>query len=60
MQNKLDVDGFNQFIDRHLKEEQFFDYKQEWHPNKAKLLHDILCLSNATYKGDRYWMPSFF
>jgi hypothetical protein len=54
MQNKLDVDQFNQFIDRHLKEEQFFDYKEEWHQNKAELLRDILCLSNVSYQGDRY------
>lgn len=54
MQNRLDIDGLNRFIDRHLKEEQFFDYKEKWNENKAKLLHDILCLSNAAYQGDRY------
>jgi hypothetical protein len=54
MQNRLDIDGLNRFIDRHLKEEQFFDYKEEWHKNKADLSRDILCLSNAAYQGDRY------
>jgi hypothetical protein len=54
MQNRLDIDKLNQFLDNYPKEENFFDYKEQWHDNKAKLLHDILCLSNAAYQGDRY------
>lgn len=35
-------------------ESEFLDYKRCFHENKAKLLHDILCLSNAYADGDRY------
>lgn len=32
---------------------EYLDYKSEYHANKAKLLHDILCLSNAYTKLSR-------
>lgn len=35
-------------------EKSFYDYKQEFHKNKADLLHDILCLSNNTENRDAY------
>lgn len=36
------------------KEGTFWDFKETHHANKADLLHDILCLSNAQHNGDRY------
>ncbi len=36
------------------KESEWLDFKREFHSNNAKLLHDILCLSNALYDGDRF------
>lgn len=36
------------------KESIWLDFKREFHSNNAKLLHDILCLSNALYNGDRF------
>ena len=36
------------------KESEWLDFKREFHNNKAKLLHDILCLSNSFHDGDRY------
>lgn len=36
------------------KESEWLDFKREFHDNNAKLLHDILCLSNAHYDGDRF------
>ncbi|MCA1629644.1 MAG: ATP-binding protein, partial [Acidobacteria bacterium] len=36
------------------KESEWLDFKQTFHENNAKLLHDILCLSNSFYEGDRF------
>lgn len=36
------------------REGEYWDFKARPHENKASLLHDILCLSNSLYKGDRY------
>ena len=36
------------------KREGHWDFKETHHENKASLLHDILCLSNALYKGNKY------
>lgn len=41
------------FIDS-KREDTYWDFKQEWHKNNADLLHDIICLANADYKGDRF------
>jgi len=35
------------------KESESCDYKLKYHENKAKLLHDMLCLSNADSKSPR-------
>jgi len=35
-------------------ESESLDFKREFHENNAKLLHDILCLSNSFYEGDRF------
>ncbi len=32
----------------------YWDFKREWYENNASLLHDILCMSNAEHKGNRY------
>ncbi len=37
------------------REGDYWDFKVKHHENKAKLLHDILCLANTVHhKGDRY------
>ena len=36
------------------REGQYWDFKETHHENKAELLHDILCLSNSLYKGEKY------
>lgn len=36
------------------KEGVYWDFKRQHHNNKTDLLHDILCLTNAEYDGDRY------
>jgi hypothetical protein len=35
-------------------ESEFLDFKQEYHDNNAKLIHDILCLVNSYTESDRY------
>ncbi len=35
-------------------EDIWWDFKQEHHSNLVDLLHDILCMANVLYKGDRY------
>ncbi len=35
-------------------EGNYWDFKQEWHHNKAELLHDILCLANSPANRDKY------
>jgi Putative DNA-binding domain len=36
------------------RESEWLDFKKQFHENNAELLHDILCLSNAFYAGDRF------
>lgn len=36
------------------REGVYWDFKERKHENKASLLHDIICLANADYRGDRY------
>jgi len=36
------------------KEDSWWDFKREHHKNPIDLLHDILCLSNTVYDGNRY------
>ena len=40
-------------IDR-KQEGGYWDFKQEWHKNKAELLHDIICLANNLENHDAY------
>lgn len=35
-------------------ESESIDFKRKFHENNAKLLHDILCLSNSFYDDDRF------
>ncbi|MGZ3781525.1 MAG: AlbA family DNA-binding domain-containing protein [Pseudobdellovibrionaceae bacterium] len=35
-------------------ESEFVDFKRDVHTNKADLIHDIICLSNSEYSGERY------
>lgn len=32
----------------------YWDFKQQWHENKAELLHDIICLANNLENRDAY------
>ena len=36
------------------REGSYWDFKQEYHTNKAKLLHDILCLANNIDNKEAY------
>lgn len=36
------------------EESETLDFKRQWHENNAKLLHDILCLSNSYSDENRY------
>ncbi len=36
------------------KEGVYYDFKEKHHDKAADLVHDVLCLANATYNGDRY------
>ena len=36
------------------REGQYWDFKEKHHDNKASPLHDILCLANSLYKGNKY------
>lgn len=33
---------------------EWIDFKEKHHENKADLIHDILCLANASHQGDRF------
>lgn len=45
--------SIKELIDK-KREGQYWDYKREWHSNKATLLRDIICLANTNHKGNRY------
>ncbi|OGV39090.1 MAG: hypothetical protein A2020_13415 [Lentisphaerae bacterium GWF2_45_14] len=36
------------------EESEFLDFKEKYHLENLKLLHDILCLANAFHDGDRF------
>ncbi|MCY9263992.1 ATP-binding protein [Bacillus haynesii] len=36
------------------KEGDYWDYKQEWHENNERLIHDILCFANTQHDHDCY------
>ncbi|WP_234403077.1 AlbA family DNA-binding domain-containing protein [Ligilactobacillus agilis] len=36
------------------REGTYWDFKQEYHKNKARLLHDIICLANNIENRDAY------
>lgn len=36
------------------REGDYWDFKVKPHDNKADLLHDLLCLANSLYNGDRF------
>ncbi len=52
--NTLDIiDRITYFImQRH--EGAYWDFKQQWHSNKAELLHDILCMANNLQDEDGF------
>ena len=38
-----------------LKQEgEYWDFKRQWHENKADLLHDIICMANNLSDNDGY------
>ena len=51
---KITSHELKQLIEENSAEAAHVDFKQVWHNNNAKLIHDILCLSNADYDGDRF------
>lgn len=37
------------------KENDYYDFKQEWYRDNISLIHDIICMANViTHEGDRY------
>ena len=36
------------------KEGTYWDFKREHHKKTVDLIHDVICLANADYEGDRY------
>ena len=36
------------------REGDYWDFKQEHHESNAELLHDILCMANSLYRGNKY------
>jgi hypothetical protein len=36
------------------KEGEYWDFKQEWHKNNERLLHDILCFANTVHNKNCY------
>jgi len=36
------------------REGEYWDFKEKYHQNKAKFIHDILCLSNIPSRNDSY------
>lgn len=36
------------------REGEWWDFKLKHHNNLSDLLHDVLCMANILYKGDRY------
>ena len=38
------------------REDDYWDFKETWHNNKADLIHDIICLSNNRVDRDAYLM----
>ncbi|MGK7953389.1 MAG: RNA-binding domain-containing protein [Xenococcaceae cyanobacterium] len=43
-------------LEKLLRQEEYesLDFKQQFHENNLKLLHDLLCLANAYIEEDRY------
>lgn len=35
-------------------ERDYWDFKQEWHKDNERLLHDILCFANTVHDRDSY------
>lgn len=51
---KIEKAELIKLIDDNSSEGVFIDFKQQWHEDNIALIHDILCLCNADYKGDRF------
>lgn len=49
----MDIDRLEQLIE-HGYENDCLDFKEQFHENKAELLHDILCLANNTQFQNAY------
>lgn len=51
----MDMFSFNSEIRRLIslrQEGEYWDFKKEWHINKADLLHDIICMANNPSSHD--------
>ena len=38
----------------HKYEGDYWDFKQEWHKDNERLLHDIICFANTAHEEDCY------
>lgn len=51
--NEITYKKICKLIDK-KSEGDYWDYKQEWHSDNGKLLHDILCFVNTVHNEDCY------
>ncbi|WP_349517520.1 RNA-binding domain-containing protein [Leuconostoc mesenteroides] len=52
--NTLDMNDATHIINSRIEENEWLDYKQEWHQNKIELVRDILSFANTVHSRDCY------
>lgn len=52
--NTLDMNYATHIINSKIEENEWLDYKQEWHQNKIELVRDILSFANTVHSRDCY------
>ncbi|WP_273729719.1 ATP-binding protein [Leuconostoc mesenteroides] len=52
--NTLDMNDATHIINSKIEENEWLDYKQEWHQNKIELVRDILSFANTVHSRDCY------
>ena len=52
--NTLDMNDATHIINSRIEENEWLDYKQEWHQNKIELVRDILSFAHTVHSRDCY------
>lgn len=52
--NTLDMNDATHIINSKIEENEWLDYKREWHQNKIELVRDILSFANTVHSRDCY------